>query len=67
VVRHALTELGADLRRADVEAAVELIGIRIDDFALEGFSQRDGDLALASRRCANNGDEGRLTYLNRYL
>ena len=59
VVSHALTFGDAQLRRADVHAAVYLHRVGIDDLAAERQGDREGEIALARGGRTDDGDHGR--------
>jgi hypothetical protein len=54
MVRYATAGSGGRLGRADVEAAVKLEGIAIDDFTRKDFGDAQGQIGLS--RCGRTDD-----------
>ena len=56
-MRDAATFFHWNFGRGDVEAAIDLDGIAVDDLAVEAFGQGDAKIALARRRGADDRDQ----------
>ena len=56
-MRHSPEGLGIDLGGADIEATIELHGIRRNDLASKRFGQGDGQIGLSSRSRPDDDDE----------
>ena len=59
VVRHPGALFRPRLGRADVESAIDLQGVGVDDLPRQLLGKRHGELALAGGRGADDGDDGR--------
>src|SRR5258707_9218272 len=60
MVRDPLTHEGGRFRAPDVEAAVDLDGIVVDDLAANGLGEADGKLGFARSSRAGDDDRGHL-------
>jgi len=57
VVRHAAPLCGGDFGRGDLDLAVDLDGVAVDDLAARAQRERDAELALARSRRADDRDD----------
>jgi hypothetical protein len=57
MMRHTSAQLRRCLGRADIEAAVDLIGVGADDLAAVSLGERYGGVRFAGRSSTDDGDQ----------